>query len=454
MSEASEHCKCTDVQSAALSNHLHCLQKFWQPGRQKPEFASTILQSIADHRRKWPWSAETAQSTDCTGCLSFVLGAGVRPATELSPTREFPLDALSSVAAAGCVPCLRLLLDRSEDETVCGELYEQAVKEASAALKLETLTMLIDAAPDDMKAKLQQCAFLQACQQCDSSSLIRSDHRQTLPLLEYLLDGGCDVNSLSAMLYKNRCNNQTQPMTALACLAQNNCRAGVRWLVEVAGADVNATCGKNLYTALHMVSMLWSHFTSTRTIQTLVKLGADMHAQTSTGETVLHTSVIEHNATAMQGFVTLGNRYDSNSSSNGRQPLITQQDDNGYTPLHTVLHCKVRKHVHDKRAELLSILQTYNDRGLPSALTKQDNLGRTVLHWAVLLRQLDELQMLLAAARKLNVLESLLHTADLNGTTAVTLVRRMKGSSLTSVIGSYCTTEVIVGITVKPFHEQ
>jgi Ankyrin repeats (3 copies) len=443
MSEASEHCECTDVQSAALSNHLHCLQNFWQPGRQEPEFASTVLQSVAAYRHKRPWSSETAQSTDCTGCLSFILGAGVRPATELTPTREFPLNALSSVAAAGCVPCLRLLLDSLADETVSKQLYKQAVKEASRALKLETLTMLLDAAPDDMKAKVQQCAFLQACQRCNSSSLI--------PLLEYLHREGCDVNSLSSVVDRNRCNNQRQSMTALACLAQNNCQAGVRWLIEVAGADVNATYGNRKYTALHVVSTQWSDDTSTETIQILVELGADMHAQTSTGETVLHTSV--HNATAMQEFVTLCNRYDSNSYGLNRQPLITQQDENGYTPLHTVVHCKARRHVHDKRAKLLSILLTYNDRGLATALTKQDKVGRTVLHWAVLLRQLDELQMLLAAARKLSVLDSVLHTRDHNGTTAVALVRCIKGSSLKTVIAPYCTTKVIVGITVKPFQE-
>jgi hypothetical protein len=211
MSEASEHCKCTDVQSAAFRNHLHCLMKLWQPGKQEPEFASTILQSVADHRSKWPWCPETAQSTDCTGCLSFILGTGVRPTKELSSTREFPLNALSSVAAAGCVPCLRLLLDCLADETVSEELYEQAVKKASEALKLETVTMLINAAPDDMKPKLQQCAFLQACQQCHSSSLISTDHRQTLPLLEYLREGGCDVNSLSSFPYRNRCNPNRNP---------------------------------------------------------------------------------------------------------------------------------------------------------------------------------------------------------------------------------------------------
>jgi ankyrin repeat protein len=240
-------------------------------------------------------------------------------------------------------------------------------------------------------------------------------------------------------------------MTALACLAQNNCRAGVRWLIEVAGAVVNATCGKQLYTALHVVSMQWSHYTSTETIQTLVELGADMHARTSTGETVLHTSVHEHNATAMQEFVTLCNRYDSGSSSLNRQALITQQDDSGYTPLHTVVHCKVRRHVHDKRAELLSILLTYNDNALATALTKQDNLGRTVLHWAVLLRQLDELQMLLAAAQRLNVLDSVSNIEDHTAITALTIVRRIKSSSLTSVIAPYRTREVRILRTINSF---
>jgi hypothetical protein len=298
-----ECCKCTDVQSAAFSNHLACLERFWKPDNQEPEFVSSALQSVADHRRERPWSLLHPQSTDCTGCLAFILGTGVQLMTALKPTRKCPLSALSRVAAAGCVPCLRLLLNSLADETVSAKLFKQAVEAASRALKVDTLKLLFDAAPDRFRAKLQQCAFLQACQQYYGIAVISSV--QAHSLLKYLLNEGCD--------------------------------------------------------------------------------------------------------------------------------------DHAYTPLHTVLHSKVRKYRHEKRAELLSILLTSNDEGLAAALTKQDNLGRSVLHWAVLLRQLDELQMLLKAAQRLNVLESLLHSKDHNVTTAITLVRCLNGSSLMSVVAPYCS---------------
>jgi Ankyrin repeat len=116
--------------------------------------------------------------------------------------------------------------------------------------------------------------------------------------------------------------------------------------------------------------------------------------------------------------------------------MIAQQEhDRGYTPLHAAV---VKRRGEAEPIDMLRVSLTSKDSHLAAALVKQDRTGRTVLHLAVKLRLMEEIQLLLGACHKAAVLQSVLHLKDNKGQTLVALVRCLRGESLLSVLAPYC----------------
>jgi ankyrin repeat protein len=166
---------------------------------------------------------------------------------------------------------------------------------------------------------------------------------------------------------------------------------------------------------------------------TLLDLGADARMTTSSGDTVLHTAVSEGAIAALEVFVAYCNS--SAVAVHLAEPLIAQQDYRGYTPLHTAV---LKRRGEAEPIDMLRVLLSSRDSHLAAALVKQDETGRTVLHMAVKLRLMDEVQLLVAACHKVEVLQSVLHMRDNKDQTLVALARCMRGDALVSVLAPYC----------------
>lgn len=146
-------CSCADLEAAASNAHLLCLKKHWNlrlnSQAADADLGQLLHQKMVKHeeRQSSTNTEQVTDSRDCSGCLSFLLEAGVQLSTE---TPNFRLNALSSSAAAGCVSCLGVILQKLQlQEAISLALWEQAVGEASSCLKLEALRVLLDAAPGD-----------------------------------------------------------------------------------------------------------------------------------------------------------------------------------------------------------------------------------------------------------------------------------------------------------------
>jgi hypothetical protein len=326
----------------------------------------------------------------------------------------------------------------------CGDLvlWKQAVGEASSHLKLDTLRVLLDAAPDDWLASLQQTALVRVC---NSATSVGNDakssefYAEAQSIIQYLLERQADVNvAHSCQLYLDHYSQNEHEYTALGCITKNGCIKAVRWLIDAAGADVNITWGDDQHTVLHDIGTRSSHNVE-ELINTLVSLGADISKLTSTGATVLHAAVESSNLAALKAFVAVCNSegYTSGSEQFGVL-LIARQDQAGQTALHALLSKDKKQYWFCDSKQLFNILLTCNDRSLSEALVKQDSIGKTVLHLAVQLRQLDHLQQILTVCQKLAVLDNVLSIADSEGQTVITLVRCMGGEDLKAIVQPYC----------------
>jgi ankyrin repeat protein len=309
-----------------------------------------------------------------------------------------------------------------------------AVQEACCTRKLDVLRVMLDATPAGRVKELQQCAFNQLCSMyCDKLVM---DHTQWVtsvkPLLQYLLEIGVDVNYCEVPI---RYSYEHQNLTALSCMiAQECCSDGVRWLVSTAGADVNVVWGWKKWSALHAVCKRNWRDTDTELITTLLDLGADVRLATSSGDTVLHTAVSEAAVAVLEAVVVYCNS--GAAADQAEQPLIAQQENReGHTPLHAAV---VKRSGEAEPIDMLRVLLSCKDSHLAAALVKQDKSGRTVLHLAVKLRLMEEIQLLLAACLKTAVLQTVLHMKDNKGQTLVALVRCMRGESLLSVLAPHC----------------
>jgi hypothetical protein len=107
-------CSCIDLESAAASAHLHCLRKHWSlRSGVDAKLGKRLLHKVAEHKQQPSQhnTEHTEDARDCSGCLSFLLEAGVELSTDARSSwpgktcRMIP-NALCSVAAAGCVSCL------------------------------------------------------------------------------------------------------------------------------------------------------------------------------------------------------------------------------------------------------------------------------------------------------------------------------------------------------------
>jgi hypothetical protein len=118
--------------------------------------------------------------------------------------------------------------------------------------------------------------------------------------------------------------------------------------------------------------------------------------------------------------------------------LIARQDHEGQTALHALLLKNKEQCWRCDCKQFLNTLLICNDRSLSEALVKQDSASKTVLHLAIQLRQLDQLQQILSVCQRLAVLDSVMSIADSEGQTITTLVRCMGGESLKAIVQPYC----------------
>jgi hypothetical protein len=446
--DCAQQCDCKNLTDAALSAHLSCLKRYWRERLDHDDkLGSELLNSVARHLDMLQaGSPETAMpNLECTACLDLLLQAGIKiPATleRMKPAQDcydWLQHPLSSAAVAGCVPCLQIILDhiKAVQQVIPSELWQFAVKKAVSALHLDSLKVLLDAVPDESSPKLQQYALVQACRTHTANSISREDMHAVCAttvrsILEHLIeDRAVDIHG--AWSYHSYQKQQQQWATALSCMVHHGCIEGVQWLVEVAGVDDHRTWGDYKHSALHATGNRWysEYNINCQMVKTLTKLGADINMTTSSGATVLHTAALNQNKAVLEQMVTLCNKC------NTKTPLIAQQDDQGYTTFHAVILTESRHSFYISRSEIVKLLLSCNDNDLVKALMKADITGRTVLHCAVQLRQLEVLSQLLEYSR-LKVLSSLLLPEDSKCHTVITLVRRMGGDSLTSVVLPYC----------------
>eukprot|EP00953_Heterococcus_sp_UTEX-ZZ885_P000367 730-Heterococcus_DN1.PRE.3 len=447
-------CSCIDLESAAASVHLHCLRKHWSlRSGVDAKLGKLLLHKVVEHKQQ-PSQHNTEHAEDardCSGCLSFLLEAGVELSSDARSSwsgkfgRMIP-NALCSVAAAGCVSCLVVMLEKLKlPPTAPLVLWKQAVGEASSHLKLDTLRVLLDAAPDDWLTGLQQTALMRVC---NSATSVGNDakssefYAEAQSIIQHLLERQADVNvAHSCQLYLDHYagSQNEHEYTALGCITKNGCIKAVRWLIDVAGADVNITWGNDQHTVLHDVGTRNSRNVE-ELINTLVSLGADVNKLTSTGATVLHAAVQSSNLPALKAFVAISNSGQYTSGlTQSEVSLLARQDHEGHTALHTVLLKDKEQCWPCDSNQLLTTLLTCDDSGLLQALVKQDSTGKTVLHLAVQLRQLDKLQQLLAVCERLEVLDCVMNIADNAGQTVITLVRCMGGDDLKAIIQPHYT---------------
>eukprot|EP00953_Heterococcus_sp_UTEX-ZZ885_P000365 730-Heterococcus_DN1.PRE.1 len=439
-------CSCTDVESAALRAHLHCLKKHWNLKSLtgvEAECGQLLLRKVARHEQQSA-TAKAEQITgakNCSDCLTFLFEAGVELSTE-PPKATYQWHALSSAAAAGCVACLDMMLKKLLvlQVSIPFALCEEAVGVAASCHKLDTLKALLDSAPSVRLANLQQRALLKVC---SSATSYYSDtecsvfYAEAQAIIEHLLDRQLDVNMATSCPLS--VFHLQQSATALGCISGNGCIEAVRWLIEIAGADVNGTWGNNSNTVLHAIAERPSRSHDEDMISTLVSLGADISKRTRTasGDTVLHTAIGGSNLVALKAFVAVCNREES-SAEQSQAALIARQNDEGSTALHTVLlSASTRRNCYNQ-LQWLNALLTCSDSSLTEVLLKQDSTGKTVLHLAVQLRQLDEAEQLLAVCQRLGLLDHVLNIADCKGQSLITLVRCMGGEDLKALVQPYC----------------
>jgi hypothetical protein len=256
-------------------------------------------------------------------------------------------------------------------------------------------------------------------------------------IIQHLLERQVVVNvAHSCQLYLDHYSQNEHEYTALGCITKNGCIKAVRWLIDVAGADVNITWGNDQHTVLHDINTRHYHNSGELT-NTLVGLGADMNKLTSTGATVLHAAVESLNATALKAFAALCN-CEHSGVKQSEVPLLAKQDHEGHTALHAVLLKDRLRYRSKDCSQLLSTLLTFNDTRVIEALVKQSSTGKTVLHLAVQLRQLDKLQQLLTVCQRLAVLDRVMNIADVAGQTVIALARCMGGDDLKAIVQPDC----------------
>jgi ankyrin repeat protein len=449
-----QQCTCKSLKDAALSAHLPCLKKYWRESIDD-KLRSELLDSVAHHRHLL-WAKTSTAAThgrDCTACLRVLLKAGIKISVVFEPEQQgydHRRHPLSSAAAGGCVACIQTILDsiESAQQAIPVELWQYAVKNAVSALRFDALKALLAAAPDEYSSELQQYALIEACSTHPAKYASKQEkHAECTTtvraILELLLESG-DVDINAACAYQDDEKKQ-QWSTALSCLIKHGCVDGVQWLVEVAGADVNSTWGDYKHSALHAVSNRWhsDHDTSVQLIETLTELGVDINMTTSSGATVLHTAALNQNSTVLKALVELCN------SNRTETPLIAHQDNQGETPIHAVIEKEAESWQKYPRTELVGILLNCNDVDVAEALMTQDKAGHTVLHCAILERQLEVVSQLLDASSDLGMLDTLLSVEDKRGQSVIKLVRRMGGDSLMSVVMPYCAE---VRHSLQEFH--
>lgn len=428
---------CYSLETAAANAHLSCLRKFWLARLVSDDAKlKLLLQAVAVHpSAEWPSTSNGPRRRDCTGYLKLLLQAGSNLEISQALTARTLRDSFSSMVTAGCVPCLQILLSTllSARKQVSISLWMSTVGQACFKSRLDILRMLLDAAPVECSKKLQHCAWMQLCDQYGWTSDHIVHRTSVKPLLEYLLEIGVDVNHSEA-----DCGYRYEQLrlTALGRMIARGYTDGIRWLVSTAGADVNVVWGSKQWSCLHAVCKKMWHSTDAAMIKTLLDLGADIGLTTSSGDTVLHTAVSEGAVAVLEAVVLYCNSSASASACQSGEPLIAQQEHNrGYTALHAaVVKCRGEA----EPIDMLRVLLSSKDSHLAAALVKQDRTGRTVLHLAVKLRLMEELQLLLTACHKAKVLQSVLHMKDNKGQTLVALVRCMRGESLLSALVPYC----------------
>jgi hypothetical protein len=192
-------CSCADLEAAASNAHLPCLKKHWNlKSNSDADLGQLILHKVAKHQKQTS-AADTEQARDardCSGCVTFLLEAGVELSTDARSS--WRPNALCCVAAAGCVSCLEVMLEKLQSRMAIPlALWRQAVGEALSCLKLDTLRVLLHAAPGDWLGGLQQYALVRLCNSATSahshaqSSKFNAD---TQSILEHLLERHIDVN--------------------------------------------------------------------------------------------------------------------------------------------------------------------------------------------------------------------------------------------------------------------
>jgi hypothetical protein len=168
---------CKGLKAAAAAQHVGCLKKHLDLKGSgydvDSKLSAQLLLLAADHsREERNVSKEKFIEPDCAGCLRIVLQLENLSTTTLSKdSATNPLCAALQQAASGdCVRCSRLILDwfnRNEHDLFAKE-WERAVEAAVWRFSLNTLKLMLIAAPADIQTTLQQAALQRMC---------RSGHR-------------------------------------------------------------------------------------------------------------------------------------------------------------------------------------------------------------------------------------------------------------------------------------
>jgi hypothetical protein len=165
---------CRGLKSAAVAQHVVCLRKQLESKGSDVEskLGAQLLQLASNHSKEDRYGPKTEEGTiepDCAGCLQILLQLPNLSTSTVSEDSTTPSNllsrALQQAASGDCVSCSRLILDwfMRNDCDLSTQEWTRAVEAAVWQFSLNTLKLLLIAAPADMQLTLRQAALYNMC---------------------------------------------------------------------------------------------------------------------------------------------------------------------------------------------------------------------------------------------------------------------------------------------------
>ncbi|XP_059148176.1 putative ankyrin repeat protein RF_0381 [Physella acuta] len=191
----------------------------------------------------------------------------------------------------------------------------------------------------------------------------------SLELLKLLIDHGADVNAL---------DTEKNPVLSLAL---NNKSKEIASLLVQKGADVNVSSNDHVPCLLEAIKL-----GDVEIIKSITQKGADLKQTDADGNTCLHIAVyIAQDQGAAQSPLPISSLFQD------RQSTVSLQN-----------HQYIMKHMNDRLST--EVLQLLLDNKADVNLA--NNKGRTVLHYCVKTRRLEQVKLLLEAGADVNIQNS------------------------------------------------